>query len=269
VLVASGPSVSAFDASRGEPLWTFASPGAVRLSLLPLGSLLVAASDAGMVHAVDAAGRVAWRLRGAGPLAAAVAGSGRSCLLSCLPPTGATLAAVEPSTGVRLFEASLDFTPAGPPLRFAGRIAVPGRVAGDGVVAALEEDGSPAWAEPSPVGGAPSLAERPGGLLAKGPDGTCAAVGRDGRTEWIRSCEGRPAPPGNLAPLGARGVVVVAAEEVEVLDASTGALVGRVPAHAPARLSVDGDLNAWAIDADGLLSGAAVRGHLSLLGEPG
>ena len=265
LLLASGPSVSAIRASDGEPLWAFASPGATRLSLLPIGSILVAASDAGMVHALDPTGRVAWRLRGAGPLAAPVAGSGRSCLLSFQNPTGATLAIVEPSTGERIFEASLDFAPAGPPIRFAGRIAIAGRVAGDGVVAALEEDGSPAWAEPSPVGLVPSLAERAGGLLAKAPDGTCASLDRDGRTTWMRSCQGRPSPPGNLPPVTSRGLVVVAAEEVELLDLSTGALVGRVPAHAPARIVVDGDLTTWALDADGLLSGARLRGHLSVV----
>jgi len=266
VLLGSGPSVFAFGAAGGDPLWTFSSPGATRLSLLPLGSMLVAASDAGMVHAIDPVGRVAWRLRGAGPLASPVAGTGRSCLLCFLTPTGATLTGVEPSTGERVFEASLDFTPAGPPLRFAGRIAIAGRVGGDAVVAALEEHGGPAWVEPSPVGAIPSLAERAGGLLAKGPDGTCAALDRDGKMAWVRSCEGRPVPPGNLAPVPARGVVVVAAEEVELLDASTGALVGRVPSLAPARLAVDGDLTTWTLDGDGLLSGAGVRGHLSVLG---
>ncbi len=265
LFVAAGPSVSALDASRGDALWTFLSPGASRLSLLPLGPLLVVASDTGMVHALDPAGRVAWRLRGAGPLAAPLTGTGRSCLLAFLTPTGATLASVDPSTGARLFEASLDFTPVGPPLRFAGRIALAGSVAGDAVIAALEEDGSPAWVEPSPTGGAPSLAACGAGLLAKGADGTCGALDRDGRTLWLRSCAGRPVPPGNVPPVAARGVVVAAAEEVEILDVSTGAPIGRVPAHAPARLVVDGDLTTWALDADGLLTGARVRGHLSVV----
>jgi outer membrane protein assembly factor BamB len=267
LFVATGSSVSAFDASRGGALWTFGSPGAARLSLLPLGPLLVVASDTGMVHALDPAGRVAWRLRGSGPLAAPVTGTGRCCLLAFLTPTGATLAAVDPSTGTRVFEASLDFTPAGPPLRFAGRIALAGSVAGDAVVAALEEDGSPAWVEPSPTGGAPALAPCEAGLVAKGADGTCGALDRDGRALWLRSCAGRPVPPGNVPPIAARGVVIAAAEEVELLDASSGALLGRVPAQAPARLVVDRDLTTWALDADGLLTGARLRGHLSVVGR--
>jgi hypothetical protein len=57
----------------------------------------------------------------------------------------------------------------------------------------------------------------------------------------------------------------VPADEVELLDAASGAPVGRLPAHAPARLSVDARLGTWTLDADGLLSGARVRGHLSVV----
>jgi outer membrane protein assembly factor BamB len=148
----------------------------------------------------------------------------------------------------------------------AGRIVIAGRVAGDGVVAAFEEDGTRAWTEPSPTGGIPALGARPGGLLAKGPDGACAALDRDGRTVWLRSAAGRPSPPGNLPPVASRGLVLVAAEDVEWLDGETGRPVGRVPAHAPARLAVSGDLDTWTLDGDGLLTGARVRGHLALLG---
>jgi outer membrane protein assembly factor BamB len=266
LLVSSGATVSAFDPAGGQPLWSFTSPGAARVRLLPLGDLLVVASDGGMLHALDPAGHVAWRLRGAGPLATPPVGTSRSCLFAFVTPNGATLAAVDPATGERRFESSLDFAPDGPPLRVAGRIVIAGRVAGDGVLAALEEDGSHAWTEPSPTGGIPALAPRPGGLLAKGPDGSCAALDRDGRTLWLRSAEGRPSPPGNLPPVAVRGLVLVAAEEVEWLDGTTGRPVGRVPAHAPARLAVGDDLATWTLDGDGLLSGARVRGHLAVVG---
>ena len=265
LLVVAGPVVSAFEPTRGNPLWTFLSPGAARLSVLPLGPLLVAASDTGMVHAINPTGKVAWRLRGAGPLAVPVAGTARSCFLSFLTPAGATLASVDPATGIRIHEVALDFIPTSPPVPFAGRIALAGRVAGDGIVAALEPGGAHAWAGPSPTGGATALTPRAGGLFAKGPDGTCAALDRDGRVVWLRARAGRPAPPGNLAAVGARGVVLVPADEVEVLDAASGVVVGRLPAHAPARLALDADLGAWTLDADGLLSGARVRGHLSVV----
>jgi hypothetical protein len=268
VLVVSGPSVLAFGGGALEPLWSFTSPGAVRVAPLPLPPIVVLASDTGMVHALDASGRVAWRLRGSGPLETAPRGDARGCLLPFRSPTGSTLTCADPATGARLFEASLEFTPTSPPLRFAGRIAVAGRIAGDAVVAALEEDGAPAWTEPSPVGGPPVLAPRPRGLLAKAADGSCAALDRDGRTAWIRTAGDGPAPPGNLPPVAVRGVVAVPAEEVHLLDGATGAPVGRLPAHAPCRLDVDDDLGAWAIDPEGLVTGTRVRGHLSLLGEP-
>ena len=265
VVLASGSSTTAIESTSGATAWGFESPGALRLSPLFLGSLVILAADSGMVHAVDPSGKMAWRLRGAGPLAAPPVRDGRTCLLCFRTPTGATLASVEASTGIRVFEASLEFAPTGSPVRFAGRIGISGRVGGDVVVAALEEDGAPAWVEPSPTGGAVALAPLAGGLLAKGPDGSCAALDRLGRTVWSRSCDGRPAPPGNLAPVPIRGLLVVAAEEVDVLDAASGEQVGRLPIHAPARLSVDGDLTTWALDADGLVTGARLRGHLSVL----
>jgi len=269
VVLASGSSMTAIDSRSGATTWAIESPGALRLSPLPLGSLVILAADSGMVHAVDPSGRVAWRMRGAGPLAAPPVRDGRTCLLCFRTPTGATLASVEASTGIRAFEASLEFVPAGAPLRFAGRIGIAGRVGGEVVVAALEEDGSPAWIEPSPTGSAVALAPLAGGLLAKGPDGSCAALDRLGRTVWSRSCDGRPAPPGNLAPVPIRGLLVVAAEEVDLLDAASGEPVGRLPIHAPARLSVDGDLATWALDAEGLVTGARLLGHLSVLDRPG
>jgi outer membrane protein assembly factor BamB len=269
VVLASGPSTTAVDSTSGETAWAFESAGALRLSPLLLGSLVILAADSGMVHAVDPSGKMAWRLRGAGPLAAPPVRDGRTCLLCFRTPTGATLASVEASTGVRVFETSLEFAPTGAPLRFAGRIAITGRVGGDVLVAALEEDGAPAWIEPSPTGSAVALAPLAGGLLAKGPDGSCAALDRFGRTVWSRSCEGRPAPPGNLAPIPIRGLVVVVAEEVDLLDAASGDQVGRLPIHAPARMLVDGDLTTWALDADGLVTGARLRGHLSVLQRPG
>jgi outer membrane protein assembly factor BamB len=257
--------VTSFDAATGRATWTFQSPGALRVHPLSLGSLAILAADSGMVHALDPEGRVAWRLRGAGPLASLPIRDDRACLLSFRTPTGATLASVDASTGLRGFESCLDFVPAGTPVSFGGRLAVVGSVGGDVVVAALEGDGSPAWTEPSPTGGSVVLAALGTGLVAKGADGSCAAVDRDGRSRWSRSCDGRPAPPGNLPPVPIRGVVVVAAEEVDLLDGATGTPVGRLPVHTPARLLVDADLTAWALDAEGLLTGARLRGHLSVL----
>lgn len=268
-VLASGSSLTAIESTSGATAWVFDSPGALRISVLPLGSLLVLASDSGMVHAVDPSGRMSWRLRGAGPLAAPPVRDGRTCLLCFRTPTGATLASVEASTGARLFETSLDFAPTGAPVRFAGRIGIAGRVGGDAVVAALEEDGAPAWIEPSPTGKAVALAPLSGGLLAKGSDGSCAALDRFGQAVWSRPSEGRPAPPGNLPPVPIRGLLVVAAEEVDLLDAASGEPVGRLPIHAPARLHVNGDLTTWALDAEGLVTGARLRGHLSVLDRPG
>ena len=71
--------------------------------------------------------------------------------------------------------------------------------------------------------------------------------------------------PGNLAPTVVRGVVLCPSEEIDVLDAASGALLGRAPGHAPGHLLAGDDLSTWAIDADGLVTGARVRGHLALV----
>jgi hypothetical protein len=265
VLVAAGASIRAIDRTSGDTAWTFRSPGALRLVALPLGSLTILAADSGTVHALDPSGNVAWRLRGSGPLAAPPVRHGRSSLLCFRSPTGATLSSVESASGLRTFEASLDFAPSGTPVPFSGRIAIAGTVGGDVVLASLEEDGALAWTEPSPVGGAVVLAPLPSGLIAKGPDGSCAALDRQGRVVWSQACDGRAAPPGNLAPVPLRGIVVVPAEEVDLLDTATGKPVGRMPIHAPARLLVDADLTAWALDAEGLVTGTRLLGHLSVL----
>ena len=267
-LASSGPSVHAYALGDGASLWSFRSPGAARVFLLPLGGLALVASHAGLVHALDAHGDVVWRLRGAGTLTGLPSASARSCLLCFRSPAGTVLSSVESGTGRRIFDAPLDFTPAGAPVRFAGRIGLAGRVAGDGVVAALEEDGSQAWVEHSPTGSIPVLAERPTGLLAKGSDGTCASLDRSGHPAWLRSCEGREAVPGNLAPVAAHGLVLVPSSEVALLDATSGAPVGCLPGHAPARFIVAPDLTTWTLDADGLLTGARLRGFLSALNSP-
>jgi outer membrane protein assembly factor BamB len=267
-LLLSGDRIECVDAVAGEEAWSFTSPGALRLSALPFGALTVVAADTGMVHALDREGRVAWRLRGAGALCAPAARGPRVCLLTFATRAGAVVTGVDVATGRRSFEAPLDFSPVGEPVPFAGRIAVAGLLGGDGLVTALEEDGSRAWTEPSPAVGAAALAPRPGGLLVKGADGTCAALDRNGQVAWLRAPAGSPAPPGNLPPVAVRGLVVVPAEEVDVLDGRTGMAVGHLPAHAPARLLVDEELGAWTMDAEGLVTGARMRGHLAVVLDP-
>jgi outer membrane protein assembly factor BamB len=264
-LLSAGGTVAGVDAASGATRFAFTSPGALRVALLPVGSLVLAAADTGLVHALERDGRVAWRLRGAGPLAAPPARGSRACLVAFEIPGGAVLAAVDASSGRRVFESTLDLAPAGPAVPFAGRIAVPGSVGGDGVVAALEEDGSRAFTEPSPVSGRAALSPRPGGLLVKGADGACAALDRDGRAVWTRPPPGRPAPPGNLPALAVRALAVVPSDEVDVLDGGSGLPLGRILGHAPVRILVGDDLDAWTFDADGLVTGSRVLGHLSVV----
>jgi len=270
VALLAGGSAWTVDAATGAPGWAFDSPGALRLEATRFGPILVAAADTGLVHGLDPQGQVAWRLRGPGPLAMPpVAGAG-TCLLLFLAPLGAALVGVDAATGRRRFEAALDLTPTGAPVSFAGRIAVPGTVGGDPVVAVLEGDGSPAWTGTVPLGPGPAaLAPAPAALLAKSADGSCALLARDGAPLWTRARGGVPAV-GNLAPLVWRGLVLVPSEDVEVLDLRRGRLVGHLPAQAPARLLAPAGDAVWCLDGEGLLVGARLQSHLAVVeGEGG
>jgi hypothetical protein len=265
VAAVAGGSVWTLDAASGAPGWAFDSPGALRLELGRFGAMLVAAADTGLVHGLDPEGGVAWRLRGPGPAAAPPAAGAGACLLLFLSPLGATLVAVDAATGRRRFETALDLTPTGPPVPFAGRVAVAGRVAGDPIVAVLESDGSPAWTGTVPLGSGPiALAPAPGSLLARTADGACALLGRDGTPLWVHGPCGTPAL-GNLPPVAWRGLVLVPAEEVTVLDLRRGRALGHLPAAAPARLLVAGEHAAWTIDGEGLLVGARLDRHLAVV----
>jgi hypothetical protein len=145
-------------------------------------------------------------------------------------------------------------------------VAVAGTVGGDPVVTALEADGSPAWTSAaSPGAGTVALAPLPGGLAVKTAEGGCAALERDGALRWTRSREGAPPAPGNLAPVPARGLLLVPSEEVEVLDEASGRPVGHLPVPTPACLHVGGDLQVVGLDADGLAWAARLRSHLSVV----
>lgn len=264
--VVEGGRVLALSVGDGRLAWSFESPGAVRLFLTRFGPLLVAAADTGLVHALDPEGRVVWRLRGPGPLAAPAALGSSSCLLLFRTALGAMLAGVDAATGRRRAEASLDVTPTGPPVAFAGRVAIPGTVGGDALVSALEPDGRPAWTSAPCLGAGPfALASTRLGLLVKTSDGSCALVARDGSTRWSRGREGATAPVGNLPPAVTRGLAFVASDEVEVLDVERGERVGRLPLPAPSSLLVTEGLSAWAVDGEGLLAAARLRGHVSVV----
>jgi len=266
VAVLSGGRASAVEIGTGRPGWSFESPGALRLGAARFGSLLVLAADTGLVHGLDPSGRVAWRLRGPGPLAAAPVLGASSCLLLFQTELGALLAAVDAATGRRRVEAPLDLAPSGPPAAFAGRIAVPGTVGGDPLVTALEFGGAVAWTSAPSLGAGPlALAPARSTLIVKTADGSCAALGRDGTLRWSRNRETGAAAVGNLPPVVARGLAFVPSEEVEVLDIESGERLGRLPVQAPASLLVNEELSSWALDGEGLLTASRLRGHLSVL----
>ncbi len=265
VLVEAG-TLTGLDPGSGRTLWRFEPPGATRLHAAAFGGIAAAGADTGFLYGLDAAGRLAWRLRGPGPFERPPAAAGRLCLAAAAVDPGAALIAVDPATGARAWEQPLDFLPAGPPLPWGRRIVAAGAMAGDPAVTVLDRGGAPAWtAAPPLLAGAPTIAVAGAFLVARDPRGAIVALGRDGAVRWSRPARPEP-PPGGAPPAVARGTVIVpAGDGLAALDARTGEIVGAIPGASPWRLSVDAALGIAAMDPDGSASGWRMATHLSVL----
>ncbi|HYS79686.1 MAG TPA: PQQ-binding-like beta-propeller repeat protein [Anaeromyxobacteraceae bacterium] len=264
--VAAGEA-AALEPATGRRAWSFAPPAARELRAAAVGALAVVGSDAGFLYGLDAAtGRPAWRLRLPGPLVATPLQLGRELFTLCTTDRGGSLIALDPASGRRRLEVPLDVTPTGPLVHFAGLLGVAGTVAGDPVVMALDPVGGLAWEAAPPLGaGALALAPVPGGLLVKTVHGTCAMLDRNGEARWTRPREALHPPLVNVPPVVARGVALVAGEEVEALEVATGCVLGVPRLVAPVRLVADAALHVWALDAEGVLAAARLATHLSVL----
>ncbi len=269
-LITVPAALAALDPGRGAVAWTFAPPGALELRATGFGPLVVAASDTGFVYGIDAAtGQLRWRINLPGPVASLPTAFADACIVACEAPLGGALVSLDPATGHRRFEVPLDGSPAAAPVPFAGLLGVPGTVAGDALVTAVDPSGQLAWEESTALGpGAPALAALPSGLLAKTADGACTALDRAGEPIWSRPAvtdHARSNPP----PVIARGVALVASERVDAIDPQSGALLGEVPIPEPLELICGPSLDVWGLDADGLVTAARLETHLSLVrGRP-
>jgi hypothetical protein len=260
-------AAAALDPASGRTAWTFAPPAALTLCATALGPLAVLGSDAGFLYGVEAAtGSMAWRLRLPGPLAGPPSAYGDACLALCARQLGGSLLAVDPATGRRRFEVPFDVAPSGSPVPFAGLLGVPGVVAGDPVVTAVNPVGRLAWEDAPPLGSGPvALAPLPVGLLAKTAHGACVALDREGTAIWSHARVASHPPLANAPPVVTRGVVLVPGEQVEALEAATGKVLGNASLAAPVRLLADAELNAWGMDAEGVVTAVRLETHLSVV----
>jgi outer membrane protein assembly factor BamB len=259
--------VTGLDPGSGRTLWRFEPPGAARLHAGAFGGIVAVGADTGFLYGVDAAGRVAWRLRARGPFDRPPAPVGQACLAIAAADPGAVLLAVDPATGTRRWEAPIDFLPAGPPLAWGRHVVVAGAIAGDPAVSALDAGGAPSWTSSPPLlAGVPALAVGGAFLVVRDPRGAVVALGRDAGVRWSRAARAEHPPPGAAAPAIARGTVILpAGEGLAALDVRSGEIVGAIPGVSPSRLLVDAALGVAAMDADGLASGWRMATHFSVV----
>ncbi|HZZ84444.1 MAG TPA: PQQ-binding-like beta-propeller repeat protein [Anaeromyxobacteraceae bacterium] len=267
LLVLAGGVIAALDWASGVIRWRFERAAAPVTALASFGGLAVAAGSTGTLYALEAGGRLAWRVHAPAPLVGGPEGWQGALLALCRGDRDGYLLALDPASGRRRFESPLQFAPAGAPLPLGQRLAVAGTVAGDPVVAALDPGGAVVWTTAPGLrdGDPPALAPLEGGLLAKAADGALAALSGDGAPRWSAGSAGRHPPPGNLPPHVARGLVVSPAEEVAIYRAAGGEKVGTAPLSAPVRLLVEDDLSMLAMDAAGVVTAVRLATHLSVV----
>ncbi|BDG06492.1 outer membrane protein assembly factor BamB family protein [Anaeromyxobacter oryzae] len=263
--IAERGALTGVDPGTGRTLWRFAPPAAGALSARAFGGIAAVTADTGFLYGVDAAGRNAWRVRGPGPFLGGAAAAAGACLALAEAGAGSALLAVDPASGVRLWEAPLELLPAGPPVAWGRRVAVGGTVGGDPAVTVLERTGASAWTAAPDLDGAPRLAPIGALLAVRGASGALVALGRDGSASWSRPAAPGPPPPDAAAPVAARGLLLVSGEGVACLDAESGELLGAIPGVAPVRLFSDGALRLAAMDADGVVTVLGLATHLSVV----
>jgi len=257
-------AVTGLDPRSGATAWRFDAPGASRTWAVGFGPVLVAGSDTGFLHGLDAQGRLLWRVRAPGPLLRAPATWGGTCVAFCETASGTVLLAVDAATGVRRFEAAIELLPSGAPWPWGRRLAVPGTVAGDPAVTVLARGGELVWTSAPPMAGAPAIAAAGPLLIVRDAEGALLALDRDGRPRWSR-----PAPEAawrGPRPLSiSRGALLVAGDGIACHALSTGEMVGALPGISAAHLVVAADLTVAALDLDGLLAVHRLGTHLSLV----
>ena len=267
IVLVERDAASGLDPASGRTLWRFEPPGAARLHATAFGGVLVVGTDTGLLYGLDAAGRLAWRLRAPGPvLRRPVAAAGRCLALSASDAGGTALLALDPATGERLWEAPLDASGPGTVLPWSGAVAIAGAVGGEPIATRIARGGAPDWTV-SPALSGPTTAAVAGALLVvRDALGALAALDRGGSVRWTRPAPVGALPPRATPPLVVRGMVLSAGgDAVQALEARTGELLGTFPAAAPARLLADARLAAAALDADGLATGWRLATHLSVV----
>lgn len=268
LLLAEVGALSGLDPRHGATRWRLPLPGGSGLSLAAFGSLAAVGTSAGLVYGVDADGRVAWRLRGPGPVLAPPALLGQALAVLHAAGPGAALLLLDPATGRRLREVALDVVPAGAPARFAAGLALSGRSGGAAVVTLVRPRAGRAWAVEAPLLGAPRLAAAGRALLASDQAGGLACLDASGKVAWSLE-PGPAAAAGGAAPVSAHGVVVAARDGVTLLDLRGGRVLGRADGLLPTRLLATATLSIAALEPDGAVTGLTAAGHLSLLPPAG
>jgi outer membrane protein assembly factor BamB len=263
-------SLRALASETGHEQWVFAPPRTRRLRAAAVGSVVLAASESGVLTGLDMVdGTVRYRVAAPLPFTAAPLAWGALALVGMGRDSRSALLAVDPLTGEVRWLTELGLEAPLPAAAAGARAWVAGLHDGRPTLVCLDVRGKLLWRRALPT------PERPAGILTSGVDvivtgtaGSAARVRRNGRTAWRLG--GAATAVTTVAPLLERGVLLVPGESLRAVDPRTGRVLAELPGGRGIRaLAVGPGLEVARLDEAGDLTLHRLASHFAVVDARG
>lgn len=262
-----GRAAIAFSEMTGREVWRSSPPRTQRAFLAVQGHRVLLATDSGYLHGLDLQdGQLRYRLRTWLPFLGPPVSAGRRLVATLGRKEHFALLAVDAHSGKVHWTRELTLASTSQPLAIAGRIAVTGEQDGDGVLLCFSAAGAELWRRRLHLGRGPYHLLAVGRqILVASRTGAATMVDPGGEVRWHLGASGDPLPY-SVAPVAARGVLILPGEQVRAVDPWGGSVLAKVVAgSALCGLQADGKLNLYLLDEHGGLGAYQLSTHLAVL----
>jgi outer membrane protein assembly factor BamB len=259
-------SLRALGSETGHEQWVFAPPRTRRLRAGPVGPVVLAASESGVLTGLDSVdGTVRYRVAAPLPFTQAPLAWGSLALVGLGRDSRSALLALDPLTGEVRWLTELGLEGTLPAVAAGARAWVAGLHDGRPALACLDVRGKVLWrrAVPTPEG--------PAGLLTSGVDvivtgtaGSATRVRRNGRVAWRLG--GAASGAAAVPPVLERGVLLVPGETLRAVDPRSGRVLAELPGGRGIRaLAVGPGLEVARLDEAGDLTLHRLASHFAVV----
>ncbi len=259
--------VTCFSELTGAEQWRMDPPRAQAGHLGVHTDRVLLATDTGSLLGLDlATGVTRFRIRASLPFTTAPVAAGKRLLALLARGERSALIAADLSTGTLQWSKELSFERPAAPVLFRGRVLLAGRRGGKVWLVAFSRGGEQLWERALPLEGTRLfVAALSHGALVQDSRGAAAFVSSDGQIDWVLGTGGVELPH-KVAPVFARGVVVLAGETVRAVDPRSGRLLAEVKVGpALTALGADRQLNLYLLMENGLLRALKLAAQLSVV----